>query len=123
MSLAALAEAPARCQVLHRDLKPENGASATLRDSMSCWLTSFSLLVRRLCQAWRLRSQQGHGHKRLHQHLCRSESVDVPDIRWSTNYLQTPLYMPPEILGENRYDTKSDIWSLGCLVYELCALE
>ena len=35
---------------------------------------------------------------------------------------QTPLYMPPEILGENRYDTKSDIWSLGCVVFEMCAL-
>lgn len=36
--------------------------------------------------------------------------------------LQTPLYMPPEILKESKYDHKSDIWSLGCLVYELCTL-
>jgi len=35
---------------------------------------------------------------------------------------QTPLYMPPEILAENKYDTSSDIWSLGCLVYEMCTL-
>jgi serine/threonine protein kinase len=41
-----------------------------------------------------------------------------PDIAYS----QTPLYMPPEILQENRYDTKSDIWSLGCLIFELCTL-
>ncbi|KAG8851082.1 G2-specific serine/threonine protein kinase [Serendipita sp. 405] len=30
--------------------------------------------------------------------------------------------MSPELFTEMHYDTKSDIWSLGCLVYELCAL-
>ncbi len=38
------------------------------------------------------------------------------------DFSQTPLYMPPEILQENKYDTKSDIWSLGCLIFELCTL-
>jgi NIMA (never in mitosis gene a)-related kinase 2 len=30
--------------------------------------------------------------------------------------------MSPELMQEKAYDTKSDIWSLGCLIYELCAL-
>lgn len=34
----------------------------------------------------------------------------------------TPFYMSPEIINEKSYDERSDIWSLGCLVYELAAL-
>jgi NIMA (never in mitosis gene a)-related kinase len=30
--------------------------------------------------------------------------------------------MSPEILQGNGYDFKCDVWSLGCIVYELCAL-
>lgn len=32
----------------------------------------------------------------------------------------TPYYLAPEILRNEKYDFKSDIWSLGCIVYELC---
>lgn len=30
--------------------------------------------------------------------------------------------MSPEILENRPYDFKTDIWSLGCLIFELCAL-
>ena len=34
----------------------------------------------------------------------------------------TPLYMSPEVLQGKGYDWKSDVWSLGCIAYELCTL-
>lgn len=34
----------------------------------------------------------------------------------------TPYYASPEVWRDEPYDHKSDIWSLGCLIYELCAL-
>ncbi|CAB1114721.1 unnamed protein product [Ectocarpus sp. CCAP 1310/34] len=35
----------------------------------------------------------------------------------------TPLYMSPETLKGQGYDMGSDIWSLGCVLYELAQLE
>ncbi|XP_078459010.1 uncharacterized protein LOC144724052 [Lampetra planeri] len=34
----------------------------------------------------------------------------------------TPYYLSPEMCQDLPYSSKSDVWALGCLLYELCAL-
>ncbi|KAI0028441.1 kinase-like domain-containing protein [Vararia minispora EC-137] len=49
-------------------------------------------------------------------------SKALPQASLASTYVGTPYYMSPEVMQEKTYDSKSDIWSLGCLIYELCAL-
>ncbi|NXJ68770.1 NEK3 kinase, partial [Rostratula benghalensis] len=43
-------------------------------------------------------------------------------VSYACTYVGTPYYVPPEIWESMPYNNKSDIWSLGCILYELCTL-
>lgn len=63
--------------------------------------------------------------------LAEDGSVKIGDLNVSKRMKQgnllktqigTPYYMSPEVWLNKPYGMSSDLWALGCLVYELCAL-
>ena len=64
--------------------------------------------------------------------LCKDLTAKIGDMNVSKiarrdglNYTQTgtPYYASPEVWRDEPYDFKSDIWSLGCVLYEMAALK
>ena len=61
--------------------------------------------------------------------LCKDGSVKLCDFGFArsmsvstlvlTSIKGTPLYMAPEIVQERPYDHTADLWSLGCILFEL----
>ena len=61
--------------------------------------------------------------------LCKDGKVKLCDFGFAramststlvlTSIKGTPLYMAPEIVQERPYDHTADLWSLGCIAYEL----
>ncbi|USP81069.1 hypothetical protein yc1106_08343 [Curvularia clavata] len=39
---------------------------------------------------------------------------------FASTYVGTPFYMSPEICKAEQYGPHSDIWALGCIIYEMC---
>lgn len=91
--------------ILHRDLKPENGKMGLNKVSSVPVLTVTVFL--------------GADNSVKLGDFGLSKLMQSHDF--ASTYVGTPFYMSPEICAAERYTLHSDIWSLGCIMYELCA--
>ncbi|XP_070574675.1 serine/threonine-protein kinase Nek11-like isoform X3 [Ptychodera flava] len=80
-----------------------------------------------------------HGRRVLHRDLktrniflknnmCKIGDFGISRVLMGTTdmastFTGTPYYMSPEVLKHEGYNSKSDVWSIACILYELCALE
>lgn len=58
----------------------------------------------------------GHNAKLCDFGLARNLTMDTYLLH---SVKGTPLYMAPEILAGKPYDQQADLWSLGCILYEI----
>jgi len=70
--------------------------------------------------------------KTINMFLTKNDNIKIGDLGVARELNQTanmahtvvgtPYYLSPELCEEKPYNNKSDIWSLGCVLYELCTL-
>ncbi len=48
---------------------------------------------------------------------------DLNKTLYAKTQIGTPYYLSPEVWLQKPYSYKSDIWSLGCVLYELCTYD
>ncbi|CAF1209089.1 unnamed protein product [Rotaria sordida] len=62
-------------------------------------------------------------HLNIVMHYCDGGDLVLGDVgNLATTIIGTPYYMSPEIFSNTPYDQKTDIWSLGCCMYEIVNL-
>lgn len=59
--------------------------------------------------------------QRTHKHKKKQLLGGTRDF--ASTCIGTPYYMSPEIFKNHPYNDKSDVWALGCLLYELLTLK
>jgi len=79
--------------IIHRDIKPQNLLLSEFSPNATIKFADFGFA----------------------KHLHEASMAQTP--------CGTPLYMAPEIFEMKEYDAKADVWSIGCVLFEMCTGE
>jgi NIMA (never in mitosis gene a)-related kinase len=67
--------------------------------------------------------------KSMNMFMTKDDKIKIGDLgvakvlmqtQFAKTFVGTPYYLSPEICEEKPYNEKSDIWALGCILYEMC---
>jgi len=108
--------------IIHRDLKPAN---ILLDRFMNAKICDFGLATEMTNNDVR-NGGIVDPQKQRRRSSCSNDPFEtaatVTDEVVGEVACGTPLYMAPERIRYSQYDERSDIWSLGCIIYELVSL-
>ena len=65
-------------------------------------------------------------NKNKNKKICKIGDMNVSKVvkeKVLMTQTGTPYYASPEVWNDKPYSYKSDLWSIGCVIYELCALK
>lgn len=112
---------------LQKKIKDQNGAFFTEKQILD-WFTQMCLAIKHV-----------HDRKIIHRDLkspnvflTKDNTVKLGDFgiakilshtkEKAKTVVGTPYYLSPEIIEGREYTFKTDLWSLGVILYEMCAL-
>lgn len=108
--------------VLYCDLQPAKVSEVLLLSSYCMYIPPCSQIVLDSCQLLKLcdftlarridDSFHEYNFRAIVQTLLSNKSHPLP-------YSPSPYYAAPELYQGEKFSTASDLWSLGCVVYEL----
>ena len=104
--------------VLHRDIKPSNA----IVDNETGRAVLIDLGVARwIRDSLAIHAAHGYGSVEPDHLLAEGSIITTPGMVTPEGVCPgTPLYQAPEVRDKNRADQRSDIYSMGALLYELC---